>query len=224
MVADGVVDEFGDGVKVELDHDVGAVSFGGIDADAEEVGDFLVGFAFGEELKDFAFARGESAASGFRSVRGGSGGGGIVNGSGEAGREVGLVLAGGFNGGEEDAVGVVLEDVAAGTGLDDLLNEVVGFVHGENEDFGGGRGETNLPCGFDAVEERHADVEDGDVRFELGGFVDGIAAVGGFGADLPAGARLEEGAQTGTNDGVVIRDQDAKNGHQQAPSEGAEEG
>jgi hypothetical protein len=41
---------------------------------------------------------------------------------------------------------------------------------------------------------------------------------------LPAGARLEEGAQTGTNDRVVIRDQDAKNGHQQAPSKGAEEG
>lgn len=59
VVADGVVDEFGDGVEIEFDHDVGAMSFGGVDADAEEGSNFFVGFAFGEELKDFALARSE---------------------------------------------------------------------------------------------------------------------------------------------------------------------
>ena len=36
VVADGVEDEFGEGANVELEHDVGAVGFGGVDADVEE--------------------------------------------------------------------------------------------------------------------------------------------------------------------------------------------
>jgi hypothetical protein len=60
FIADGVDDEFGDGVESEFEHDVGAMSFGGVDADAEEGGDFLVAFALGEELQDFAFARSEA--------------------------------------------------------------------------------------------------------------------------------------------------------------------
>ena len=119
-------------------------------------------------------------------------------------------MTGGIDGGEENAVGVVFEDVTASTGLDDLLNEVVGFVHGEDEDFGGGRGDANLASGLDSVEERHAYIEDGYIGFEFGGFFDGIATVGGFGANIPAGTRFQEGAETGTYDGMIIRDQDAK--------------
>jgi len=62
VVADGVEDELGEGVEIEFEHDVGAVGFGGVDADVEEVGDFLVAFAFGEELEDFTFARRETEA------------------------------------------------------------------------------------------------------------------------------------------------------------------
>ena len=35
FVADCVDYQFGDGVEIELEHDVGAVGFGGVDADAE---------------------------------------------------------------------------------------------------------------------------------------------------------------------------------------------
>ena len=193
------------------------MGFGGVDADAEEVGDFLVGFAFGEELENFAFTGSErehvEAWSHPRSVMGES--------SAEADSacgEVGLVLAGSIDSGEEDAVGFVFEDVAASAGLDDLLNEVVGFVHGEDEDFGIGGSGTNAASGFDAVEERHADVEDGDVGLEFGGFFDGVAAVGGFGADFPAGTGFEQSAKARADDGVIIRDQDAKRGHRGTPS------
>jgi len=64
FVADGVEDEFGEGVEIELEHDVGAMGFGSVDADAEEVGDVLVAFAFGEELEDLAFARGDARTVG----------------------------------------------------------------------------------------------------------------------------------------------------------------
>jgi hypothetical protein len=142
----------------------------------------------------------------------------VVGEGGNARGEVGLVEADGVDGSEEDAVGFVFQDVAASAGLDDLLNEVVGFVHGEDEDFGvWGRG-ANAAGGFDTVKEGHADIEDGDIGLEFGGFFDGIAAVGGFGADFPTRAGLEESAEASTDDGMVISDQDAKRRHQEAPS------
>jgi hypothetical protein len=36
------------------------MGFGGVDADAEEGGDFLVALALSEELQNFAFARSEA--------------------------------------------------------------------------------------------------------------------------------------------------------------------
>jgi hypothetical protein len=200
-------------VKVELKHDVGAVGFGGVDAYVEERGDFFVAFAFGEELEDFAFARGKAGAGRLGSVGGVRCGGGF----GDAGGEEGLVLAESVDGVEEDAIGFVFEDVAAGAGFDDLLDEVVGLVHGEDENFGGGRGFADMAGGFDAVEERHADVEDGDVRFVLRGFFDGVATVGGFGANLPAGSRFEESAEASADDGVIIRDQNGEWRHRRSP-------
>ena len=90
-------------------------------------------------------------------------------------------------------------------------------MHGEDENFGGRRGFADLASGFDAVQERHADVEDGDVGLVLGGFFDSVAAVGGFGAHLPAGARLEKSAEAGADDGVIIRDQDGERRHRLNP-------
>jgi len=200
-------------VEIEFEHDVGAMGFGGVDADVEEVGYFLVAFAFGEELKDFAFAGSEAGARG----SGGIGRIGNVGGFGNADGEIRLVLAEGLEGVEEDAVGVILEDVAVSAGFDDLLNEVVGLVHGENEDFGGGRSFADLASCFHAVEERHADVEDGDVRFVFGGFFDGVAAVDSFGANFPAAAGLDERAQAGADDGVIVGDEDVKRVHAELP-------
>ena len=62
-------------MEIELEHDIGAVSFGGVDADAEDGGNFFIAFAFGEELEDFAFARGEAGAVRFGSVVARIGGG-----------------------------------------------------------------------------------------------------------------------------------------------------
>src|SRR5208283_5305352 len=217
FVADGVEDEFGEGVEIELEHDVGAMSFGGVDADAEEVGDLLVALAFGEELEDLAFARSEAGTRAFCWI---GGIGSEIFGSddrGDAEGEVGLFLADGINSGEEDAAGVIFQDVAASSGFDDLLNELVGFMHGEDKDLGVGRGLANAAGGVHAIQKGHANIEDGDIGLEPGGFFDGVAAVNGFGANLPALARFQESAQAGTNDGVIIRDQDAKGRHRMPP-------
>ena len=200
-------------MEIELEHDVGTVGFGGVDGDAKEGGDFLVALAFCEELENFAFARRETGAGSTGGIGGSGGGIRRIGGAGDAGGEVGLVVTDGIDSGEEDAVSVVLEDVATGAGFDHLLNEVVGFVHGEDEDFGVRRGGVNAAGGLNPIEERHADVEDRDIGLEFGGFFDRIATVGGFGADFPTGATLKESAEAGANDGMIIRDKDTKNGH-----------
>jgi hypothetical protein len=213
FVADGVEDEIGEGVEAELEHDVGAMSFGGVDADVEKSGDLLVGFTLGEELEDFAFAGRDAGTGRFGRI-------GRVGNFGDfryAGGEVGLVLAKGLDGGDEDAIGFVLEDVAASAGVDNLVNEFVGFVHGEDEDFGSWKGLVNATSGLDAIEERHADIKDEDIGLQLDGFVDGLAAVGGFGANLPTSVRFEECTEPGADDGVIIRDKKAQRCHEVRP-------
>jgi hypothetical protein len=189
------------------------MGFGGVDADAEECGDFFIALALGEELKDFALARSEAGAGGFVRV------GRVVGGSGgrDASGEIRLMVANGIDSSNEDAVGVVFEDVAASAGFDDLLNEIFGLVHGEDKDFGEGGRFANAASGVDTVEERHANIEDRDMRLVLRGFVGSFAAISGFGANFPAGMGFKERAQSGANHGVVIRDEDAKCGHRGTP-------
>ena len=204
------MDKLGQGVEIKFEHNVGTMGFRSVNADMEEGGDFLVGFAFGEKLEDFAFAGSEAEAG-----AGGIGGREIVGRGrgGDARGEIGFVVADSIDSGEENAISIVLENVAACAGFDDLVNEVVRFMHGEDEDFCGGGSGTNAASGFDAVKKRHADIEDGDVWLELGGFLDGVAAIGRFGADLPAGAQFKKSAETGANDGMIIRNQNAQSCH-----------
>jgi hypothetical protein len=196
FVADGVHNEVGEGMKAELEHDIGAVGFGGVDADVEERGDFLVALAFGEKLENFAFAGSEAGAGGF---------GGIGD-IGDASGEIRLVLTEGVNGGQENTVGFVLEDVSTSASFDDLLNEFIGLVHGENEDFGFGERFVNAASRLDTVQQGHANIEDENIGLEFGGFFDGFAAVGCFRADFPPFVRFEQRAEAGADDGVVIRD------------------
>src|SRR5277367_5110124 len=106
------------------------MGFGGIDADVEETRDIFVAFAFGEELQDFTFTGSDAGARGFGVSGGIEGGLGGFGGGGDAGGKIGSVLAKGLDGFEENAIGVIFEDVTACAGFDDLLNEVVGLMHG----------------------------------------------------------------------------------------------
>src|SRR5713226_9417348 len=62
LVAQGVADQFGNGMKVELEHDVGAMGLRGFHADPEDDGDFLIALPFGEKLYDFALPGGQPAS------------------------------------------------------------------------------------------------------------------------------------------------------------------
>src|ERR1017187_1429409 len=64
--ADGVAGESGGVVEVELAHDLLAMFFDGLDADAQFRGRFLVGFAFGNQLEHFHLARTQAGVAQLR--------------------------------------------------------------------------------------------------------------------------------------------------------------
>lgn len=63
-VFDGDADEAGEIVDAEFFHEAGTMFFDGAGADDHHVGDFRTGVAFGDELKDFTFAGGETVKEG----------------------------------------------------------------------------------------------------------------------------------------------------------------
>src|SRR6266576_6171965 len=59
---DGVADQTGDVVDVQLLHEARAVKLGGFGGDREQRGDLLGRLAFGHELRDLALMGGQSAS------------------------------------------------------------------------------------------------------------------------------------------------------------------
>src|SRR5262245_32132783 len=56
---EGVADEPGGVVNVELRHDVSAMRLGGLHTDVEQLSDLLRGLALGDQLEDLALASGQ---------------------------------------------------------------------------------------------------------------------------------------------------------------------
>jgi hypothetical protein len=68
--------------------------------------------------------------------------------------------------------------------------------------------------GFDAVEIGHADVEDGDVGFELRCLGDGLAAVFGFADNRELGLLFDEKAEATAYEVVIVGEQDSDFSHE----------
>ena len=74
----------------------------------------------------------------------------------------------------------------------------------------------DLSRGLEAVEHRHANVQNGDVRPRFFGFLDCLAAIAGFGADLPVGVSLDESNQSATYNFVIVSNQNAQAIHRRS--------
>src|SRR5208282_1613457 len=136
-VAHRVADQVHNGVQVEFQHDVGAVRLRGSHADAENPGHFLVAFPFGQELHDFALPLRQTASGPSRAYgRVGAPRASPRNTLRHARRCKRFVPAEHFDSGDERAVRDVLEDVTQRPGFENLLNHLLGVVHGENEHLG----------------------------------------------------------------------------------------
>ena len=101
----------------------------------------------------------------------------------------------------------------AGAGGEDFANYLFGIVDGKNEDAGIRIGGEDLPSGIQAVQVRHSDIQQENVRLEFGGKFDGFTTVLGFAANLPSGMVFQHRANSFSGYLVVIRDQDSKHAH-----------
>jgi hypothetical protein len=110
-------------------------------------------------------------------------------------------------------VGGILQQVSRRARLQDLRHVRFIGMHAQHEDAYAGDVLDDLACGFDAIEERHRDVEYGHIGFELFGLADGFAAVACLGDDLPVRALLEHLPQTLAYDRVIVGEQNANGCH-----------
>ena len=61
-MADRIVNEFGEGMEVELEHDFSAVSLDGPERDSQQCSDLFIRFPLGQQTDDFYLARSRSGA------------------------------------------------------------------------------------------------------------------------------------------------------------------
>ncbi len=123
--------------------------------------------------------------------------------------------------GEEGGAGI-LQQEAAGSGLKcrvDVLVEVEGRDHDDRQRVGDGRA-GEAARGFESVEAGHPDVEQADIRSQLVRQPDRLVAVGGLPDDLDVGLRVEDQAQTGADDRLVVGDEHSD--HRAPPTSGSD--
>ena len=106
-------------------------------------------------------------------------------------------------------LGRSLQEIAAGAGADGCEHGVVVVVHRHHEHVDVAAAVDDLAGRVDAVEAGHVDVHDDDVRLEGEGRVDSLIAGRCFPDDLGVGYGLQERAQAGPEEWMVVRDHDA---------------
>ena len=127
---------------------------------------------------------------------------------GHPGSEEQPVLADCFEGRDQVRAGILLEDVAARAGGQDVVHNLVRFVDGENQDLGAGVVLEDLAGGLEAVHIGHGDVHDHHVGLETGGGSHGFAARGCFAAHLPIGPRVpDDSGDAAPYDQMIIHQQ-----------------
>lgn len=206
--AQGVAREAGRFVNLQFVHERLAVLFDGLDANAEGIGNLFVGFASGDEGKNFGFAMGKarhcaglglafdvgSAIALQHAVR-------------NRRTEEGVATMGLAHGLEQFGGGGFLHDVTCHAGLQRGIDFLRFAVAGENDDFGVGRLKSDLAGGVQAVHNGHGEIEEHDVGLELRCHAEGLLAIARFAGDSDVAFGFEQRFETLSDDAVIIDDQ-----------------
>lgn len=164
VVFDGVGGGFGAGGEVEFAEERADVVADGFFAEENVVGDFFVGFAFGDEGHNVQFSVGE-VGEGFVFGFAGSFADSVKDALGDGGVEEGVAASDGFEGADEFVTADLFEDVARGACGNGVEEEFIFCEGGENDDFGVGEFGGDFAGGFDAAFTGEADIHDYNVRF-----------------------------------------------------------
>ena len=192
LIAQGVAHEIRGGVAVQSAHEIGAVGFRGLNREMEHRSDFLSSAAFRQKLSDFPLPGGKAAAGGRKCGRSGT----AINEAGQdnvrnfRGEECAVSLHG-VDGGDEIGCRVGLEEIATRAGRKDLINHGIRVVHGEHYNFRARGGLGNFLGRFEAVQERHGDIQQGHIWPCLRGFLNRVATVRGLRDNAPTGLNFK---------------------------------
>ncbi len=105
------------------------------------------------------------------------------------------------------AVGV-LRQVAEGAGRESTCDGLVVGIRGEHDDLRSRMSVADGGRGGDAVETRHPQIHEDDVRVGGRRQLDGFLPVGGRSHDLDPGHEPEQGDEAVADDGLVVGDDD----------------
>ena len=137
------------------------------------------------------------------------GGAGFFGDLAEIGGEVRLALGDCFDGGDQVAVGVGLEDVAERAGLHDGLEQSCRVVERQDDGFWGKQAAPEFAQSINTAQAGHVQVHHHGVRSMFFRQRDGLGSGLGFGADGPACMPLEDRLDPVADYVVVICDKNA---------------
>src|SRR5207245_3307790 len=171
--ADSVADESRGLVDVELPHQPGAVRLGGLRADPEDRRHVLRGPAFADHLQDLAFAWGERVDGnvGLAQVR-------LDDGAGDVRAQIDPSSPDLVDGLHEVGGRLVLQHVSLDPRAKSLADVLDLVVPGDQDGLRLRPGFLDFARGVEPVQQRHADVQDRDVRPDGGHQQEGFLAVG----------------------------------------------
>ena len=86
------------------------------------------------------------------------------------------------------------QNIAEGSQVKSFLGDVGGRFLSHEDDFRIRGKFAHKAGGVESIEEREADVKKNQVRLQVGGFLNGVKAVGDFSDDLKAGVGCEDGS------------------------------
>ena len=109
--------------------------------------------------------------------------------------------------GDEIVLTGILEQVAAGSGVQRAANVFLRVIGGEHQQTRGGRLGPDAARGFDAVQLRHPHIHERDVRLVLAVRGDRRVAIGGFGDDGEARVEFQDSGQAHAHDEMVVGEQ-----------------
>src|SRR5215204_5440118 len=114
-----------------------------------------------------------------------------------------------LHGRDELARRVRLEKVTSGTCREHLPDQLLALVHGEYEHLDLRRDLADTPCRFEAIQLRHREIQNGDVRVGSNRGVNSLATIRSLRADGPSCLLLEQLLEPATYNFMIVGEEDA---------------
>jgi hypothetical protein len=176
-------------------------------ADAKSISDFFVTLTFGEESHDFPLTRGQtlarfgSIATPFRAACDAR-----KQNLGHFAGEKWLMPRERFDRFDKKLRRFRLQDEALYPGLENLGNQFLGLVRGEDENLRLWQTASDLNGRIEAIQLGHAHIHHDNVGRECEGLLDGLTAGGSEAANLPAWLSLDHRAGALTHHVMIVSD------------------